>query len=89
MSLKNNKRMLCYKGGTSVKTSKSVPSAWNILMLRERRHVKDKDTWGKFLHGSRCEVAEERSVARLAYKECFEGSVERNMEQELSPKTQI
>jgi hypothetical protein len=26
------------------RASKLVPSAWNILMLRERRHVKDKDT---------------------------------------------
>jgi hypothetical protein len=57
-----------------------VPSAWNILMLRARRHVQEKDTRGKFLHGSRCQVTEERSATRLAYKECFKGSVESNME---------
>ena len=50
-------------------TSILVPSAWNILMLIARKHVKEKDTRGKFLHVSRCEVAEARSVARLAYKE--------------------
>jgi hypothetical protein len=42
-SLKKNKRMLCYKGGTSV-TSILVPSARNTLMLKERRHVQEKDT---------------------------------------------
>jgi hypothetical protein len=50
-SLKKNKRMLRYKGGTSVTTRKLVPITWNILMPKERRHVQDKDTRGKFLHG--------------------------------------
>jgi hypothetical protein len=59
---------------------KLVPSAWNIMMLKERRHVKDKDTRGKFLSGSRYQIAEEKSVTRLAYKECFKGLVESNME---------
>ena len=67
-------------------TRKLVPRAWNILILRERRHVQDKDTRGKFLHGSRCQVAEARSVARLAYKECFKGSVESNMEPTLGQR---
>jgi hypothetical protein len=65
------------------RASELVPSAWNILMLRERRHVQDKDTRGKFLHGSRCQVAEARSATRIAYKECFKGFVERNMEMTL------
>jgi hypothetical protein len=65
---------------------KLVPSAWNILMLKARRHVQDKDTRGKFLHGSRCQIAEEKSVARLAYKECFKGSVESNMEPTLGQR---
>jgi hypothetical protein len=30
---------------------------------------------GKFLHGSRCQIAKEKSVARFAFKEFFEGSV--------------
>jgi hypothetical protein len=42
-SLEKNKRMLRYKEGTSV-TSILVPSARNILMLKERRHVQEKDT---------------------------------------------
>jgi hypothetical protein len=57
-----------------------VPSARNILMLRARRHVQEKDTQGKFLHGSRCQVVEARSATRLVYKACFKGLVERNME---------
>ena len=60
-----------------------VPSARNPLMLKARRHVQEKDTRGKFLHGLRCQVAEERSDTRLAYKACFKGSTERNMELEL------
>jgi hypothetical protein len=63
-----------------------VSRARNILMLKERRYVQEKDTRGKFLHGSRCEVTEARSATRLAYKECFKGSVERNMELELGQR---
>jgi hypothetical protein len=55
-------------------------------MLRARRHVQEKDTRGKFLHGSRCQVAEARSATRLAYKACFKGSVERNMEPTLGQR---
>jgi hypothetical protein len=43
-SLKKNKIMLRYKGGTSV-SSILVPSARNTLMLKARRHVQEKDTW--------------------------------------------
>jgi hypothetical protein len=55
-------------------------------MLRGRRHVQDKDTQGKFLHGSRCQITEEKSVARLAYKECFKGTTKRNMEPTLGQR---
>jgi hypothetical protein len=41
--LKKNKRMLRYKGGISV-TNILVPSARNILMFRERRHMQENDT---------------------------------------------
>jgi hypothetical protein len=58
-------------------------------MLKARRHVQDKDTRGKFLHGSRCQIAKEKSVARLAYKECFKGSVESKHGADIRPKTQI
>jgi hypothetical protein len=37
-SLKNKKRMLCYKGGMSVE-SILVPNTRNTLMLISRRHV--------------------------------------------------
>ena len=66
--------------------SKLVPSAWNILMLKEMRHVKDKDTRGKFLHGSRRQIAKAKSVARLAYRERFKGLVESNMEPTLGQR---
>jgi hypothetical protein len=45
-----------------------------------------KDTRGGFLHGSRYQVAKARSSTRLAYKECFKGSVERNMEPSLGQR---
>lgn len=48
--------------------------------------MQDKDTQGKFLHGSRCQVAEARSAVRHVYKEFFKGSVERNMEMELGQR---
>jgi hypothetical protein len=45
-SLKKNKRMLRYKGGTSV-ADILFPSAKNTLMLRARGHMQEKDTWEK------------------------------------------
>jgi hypothetical protein len=42
-----------------------VSSARNTLMLRSRRHVQEEGTQGKFLHGLRCQVAEEK-----CYKAC-------------------
>jgi hypothetical protein len=57
-----------------------VPSARNILILEARRHVQEKDTQGKFIHGSRCQVAEARNATMISYKECLKGSIERNME---------
>jgi hypothetical protein len=63
-----------------------VPSTRNILMLRERRHVQEKETRGKFLHGSRCQVAEEKSATSLMYKACSKGLVESNMEPTLGQR---
>jgi hypothetical protein len=45
-SLKKNKIMLPYKGGMSV-IDILVSSARNTLMLRERRHMQEKDTQEK------------------------------------------
>jgi hypothetical protein len=36
--------------------------------------------------GQGVKITEEKSVARLAYKECFKGSVERNMEPTLGQR---
>jgi hypothetical protein len=58
-SLKKNKRMLHYKGGTSV-TDILVPSARNTLILREKGTYAGNRHSGKILHGSRCQDAEEK-----------------------------
>jgi hypothetical protein len=83
-SLKNNKRMLHYKGGTSV-TSILVPSPRNIVVLIARRHVQENDTWEKSSMGQGVKT-QRQSATRLAYKACFKGSVERSMEPELGQK---
>jgi hypothetical protein len=82
--LKKNKRMLCYKGGTSV-TSILVPSARNTLMLRARRHVQGKDTQENSSMGQGVKT-QRQSATRLVYKACFKGSVERNMEPTLGQR---
>jgi hypothetical protein len=77
-SLKKNKRMIRYKGGTSV-TSILVPSARNTLILRARKHVQGKDTGENSSMGQGVKT-QRQSATRLAYKACFKGLVERNME---------
>jgi len=68
-SLKKNKRMRHYKGGTSV-TNILVPGARNTLMLRARGHMQKGDTrkkppWAKGVKMQR------QSAIGLAYKACF------------------
>jgi hypothetical protein len=82
--LKKNKRMLCYKGGTSV-TNILVPSARNILILEARRHVQGKDTQENSSTGQGVKT-QRKSDTRIAYKACFKGSVERNMEPALGQR---
>jgi hypothetical protein len=82
--LKNNKRMLHYKGGTNV-TSILVPSPRNTLMLRARRHVQENDT-RENSSMSQGVKTQRHSYTRLSYKACFKGSVERNMELTLGQK---
>jgi hypothetical protein len=83
-SLKKNKRMLRYKGGTSV-ASILVPSARNTLMLIARRHVQEKDTRENSSMGQGVR-SQRQSATRLAYKACFKGSVESNMEPTLGQR---
>jgi hypothetical protein len=68
-SLKKNKRMLCYKGGSSV-TDILVPSVRNTLMLRERGHMQEKETQEKSSMGQGVKM-QRQSATRLAYKACF------------------
>jgi hypothetical protein len=82
--LKKNKGMLRYKGGTSV-TSILFPSARNTLMIRSRRHVQGKDTRENSSMGQGVKT-QRQSVTRLAYKACFKGSIESNMELELGQR---
>jgi hypothetical protein len=63
--LKKNKRMIHYKGGTSV-TDILVPSARNALMVKERGHMSKKGHSGKIPHGSRCQDIEDK-----CYKACI------------------
>jgi hypothetical protein len=65
---------------------KLVPGAWNILMFGARRHVQDKDTRENSSMGQGVRSQREKSVARIAFKECFEGSVESNMEPTLGQR---
>jgi hypothetical protein len=87
-SSKNKRIKKCYvtKEERVSQASILVPSTRNILILRARRHVHEKDTQGNFLHGSRCQIAEEKRVTRLVYKECFKGLVEINMEPTLGQR---
>jgi hypothetical protein len=55
--LKKNKRMLHYKGGSSV-ANILVPSARNTWMLRAKGHMQEKDTQEKSSRGQRCQDAE-------------------------------
>jgi hypothetical protein len=52
--LKKNKRILHYKGGSSV-ANISVPSAQNTWMFRAKVHMQEKDTWEKSSRGKRCQ----------------------------------
>jgi hypothetical protein len=54
---KKNKRMLRYKGGSSV-ANILVPSARNTGMLRAKGHMQEKDTREKSSRGQRCQDAE-------------------------------
>jgi hypothetical protein len=82
--LKNNKRMLHYKGGTSVARI-LVPRTRNTLMLRARKHVQEKDTWKNSSKGQGVNT-QRQSATRLAYKACFKGSIESNMEPTLGQR---
>jgi hypothetical protein len=62
-SLKKNKRMLCYKGGTSV-ANILVLGARTRLMFRAR-------TFGKIPPGAKGVKTQRQSATGLAYKACF------------------
>jgi hypothetical protein len=68
-SLKKNKRMLRYKGGSSV-ADILVPSARNTWMLREKGHMQEKDTREKSSMGQGVKT-QRQSATGLAYKACF------------------
>jgi hypothetical protein len=83
-SLKKNERMLRYKGGMSV-TDILVPSERNILILRARGHMLEKDTrknppWVKV---SRCRG---KVLQGLCIRHASDGLVESNMEPTLDQR---
>jgi hypothetical protein len=65
-SLKKNKIMLHYKGGTNV-ADILVPGTRNILVLRARRHMQEKDTQEKSSMGQGVKM-QRKSATGLAYK---------------------
>jgi hypothetical protein len=68
-SLKKNKRMLCYKGGSGV-ADILVPNARNTWMLREKGYMQEKDTREKSSVGQGVKT-QRQSATGLAYKACF------------------
>jgi hypothetical protein len=68
-SLKNNKRMLRYKGGSSV-ADILVPKARNTWMLRGKGYMQEKDTREKASVGQGVKT-QRQSATGLAYKACF------------------
>jgi hypothetical protein len=83
-SLKKNKRILHYKGGTSV-TNILVPGARNILMLRARGHMHKGDTWKKpsWVKVSSCRG---KGLQGLCIRHASYGSIESNMEPALGKR---
>jgi hypothetical protein len=68
-SLKKNKRMIRYKGGSSV-IDILVPSARNTWMLRAKGHMQENDTQEKSSMGQGVKM-QRQSATGLAYKACF------------------
>ena len=67
--LKKNKRMLRYKGGSSV-TYILVPSERNIGMLRAKGHMQEKDTREKSFMGQGVKT-QRQSATWTVYEACF------------------
>jgi hypothetical protein len=84
-SLKKNKRMLRYKGGTSVARNHTSSKC------KEHTNAQSKETCRKRALGENSSMgqgvrSQRQSATRLAYKACFKGSVERNMEPTLGQR---
>jgi hypothetical protein len=67
--LKKNKRILHYKGGSSV-IDILFPSARNTWMLKEKGHMQEEDTREKSSVGQGVKT-QRQSATGLAYKACF------------------
>jgi hypothetical protein len=84
-SLKKNKRILRYKGGSSV-ANISVPSARNTWMLRAKGHMQEKGHLGKILQGKNVSRRRGKVIQVLHIKHASYGSNERNMEPALGQR---
>ena len=62
-----------------------VPSTRNTLILIARRHVQGKETQENSTMGQGVKT-QRQSATRIAYKACFKGSVESNMEPALGQR---
>jgi hypothetical protein len=61
--------MLRYKGGSS-DANILVPSERNTLMVGEKGHMQEKETWEKSSMGQGVKT-QRQSATRLVYKSCF------------------
>ena len=62
-----------------------VTSARNTPILREMVHIQEKETREKSSMGQGVKT-QRQSATRLAYKACFKGSIESNMEPTLGQR---
>jgi hypothetical protein len=86
-SLKKNKRMLRYKGGSSV-ANILVPSA-RTQGCSGKRDICKKRTLGKILQGPKVSRRRGKVLQGLRIRHASDGSVESNMEPAFRPKTQV
>jgi hypothetical protein len=85
--LKKNKRMLRYKGGSSV-ADILVPSTRNTWMLRAKGYMQEKDTREKSSEGQGVKT-QRQSATGIAYKVCFRWFRREKHGDGIRPKTQV
>jgi hypothetical protein len=78
--LKKNKKILCYKGGTSVTRKHTSSKCKEHTNYQSKETCAGKGNSGKIPPWVKVSSRRGKSATRVAYKACFKGSVESNME---------